>query len=158
MNIRINFGIELKMTTLSVENQMSDYGEIKLHPIISGYDFWCIFSELVKDNSDFLNNLNTIVEAFKDETLFGLCINETDSMFRRGAGNDPIFCKDCTLYLLPIFCIAEGTTAIIIWTHTRARRRGFGKKLVTLLNIDCASHPLPDSLHFWKSCNILSTT
>mgnify|MGYP000353751366 CR=1 FL=1 len=50
----------------------------------------------------------------------------------------------------------NNNNAIIIWTHTRARRNGFAKKLVNLLNIQYAYNPLPESIDFWKACNIKS--
>jgi len=31
---------------------------------------------------------------------------------------------------------------------------GFAKKLVELLHIEYADNPLPDSIEFWKKCNI----
>ena len=30
----------------------------------------------------------------------------------------------------------------------------FAKKLVELLNIEIADHPLPESIEFWKKCNV----
>lgn len=59
-----------------------------------------------------------------------------------------------SFYLLPCFCIKKNNTAIIIWTHTRARKNGFAKKLIKLLQIEYAYHPLPESIDFWKKCNI----
>ena len=60
-------------------------------------------------------------------------------LFKRGARADKIFIKE-SFYLLPCFCIQKINTAIIIWTHTRARRNGFAKKLVNLLNIQYVNH------------------
>ena len=74
-------------------------------------------------------------------------------MYARGAINDDIFMCN-SWYLLPCFCIKENTNAIIIWTHTRARKMGFAKKLVELLRIEYAYKPLPDSIEFWKKCNV----
>jgi hypothetical protein len=66
---------------------------------------------------------------------------------------DNIFCNN-SLYLLPCFCVKENDKAIIIWTHTRARKMGFAKILVKLLHIEYAYNPLPDSIEFWKKCNV----
>jgi hypothetical protein len=131
---------------------MEDWGKIKLEQIDS-HDFWCLFDELCDDISGFLNNRSTILEAYKNGNLYGLRVNETDKMYQRGARIDNIFC-DNSFYLLPCFCVKENNKAIIIWTHTRARKMGFAKKLVELLHIKYAYNPLPDSLEFWKKCNI----
>ena len=132
---------------------MNDFGEIKLNKIDSSDDFWCLFDELWNDKSVFLHNRKSILEAYKDGNLYGLRVNETDEMYERGARMDNIFCED-SFYLLPCFCVKENNKAIIIWTHTRARKMGFAKKLVELLQIECAYKPLPDSICFWEKCNV----
>ena len=71
-------------------------------------------------------------------------------MFIRRARQDKIFCKN-SWYLLPCFCVKEDKKAIIIWTHTRARKMGFAKKLFDLLQIKFAFQPLPESLDFLKN-------
>lgn len=132
---------------------MGDYGEILMKKIISGNDFWALFDELVDDKSGFLYNRSIIIDAYKNGNLYGLEVTETDSMYRRCARSDSIFCFD-TSYLVPCFCVIENENAIILWVHTRARRRGFGSKLVHLLGITYVPDPLPDSMDFWKACNI----
>jgi hypothetical protein len=157
---------------------MEEWGEIKLTKIDID-DFWHLYDELQNDESGFLNNRSTILEAQQNGNLYGLRINETDEMYERGSRGDEtdemfetgsrgdetdemyergsrgdeIFCKN-SMYLLPCFCVEENNNAIIIWTHTRARKKGFAKKLVNLLNIKYADTPLPDSIDFWKKCNI----
>jgi len=134
---------------------MEDWGEIKLvhfnngtDGLSNGYsnDFWSIMDELYievcnSDGTGFWHNRGTILDAYSKGNLYGLRVNETDEMFKRG-------------YLLPCFCVKEGDEAILLWTHTRARRRGFAKKLVELLEIKSADWPLPESLGFWQKCGI----
>lgn len=132
---------------------MNDWGEIALKKIESGGDFWQLIDELCDDNSGFLNNKSSIAEAYKNGNLYGLEVYETDEMHKRGARSDAIFCAH-TWYLLPCFCIKDKNEAVIIWTHTRARKMGFAKKLVELLHIKHAFQPLPSSRGFWKKCNI----
>ena len=129
---------------------MEDWGEIELIQINSE-DFWCLFDELCHDNSGFYHNRSTILEAYKNDNLYGLRVIESDKMYERRLMD--IFCDD-SLYLLPCFCVKENNKAIIIWTHTRARKMGFAKKLVELLHIEYADKPLPDSIEFWKKCNV----
>ena len=131
---------------------MEDWGEIELIQINSE-DFWCLFDELCNDNSGFYHNRSTILEAYKNGNLYGLHVIESDKMYERGVKDNNIFCDD-SLYLLPCFCVKENNKAIIIWTHTRARKMGFAKKLVELLHIEYADNPLPDSIEFWKKCNV----
>ena len=96
---------------------MNDWGEIKLAQIDSD-DFWRLFGELCDDNSGFIHNRCAILEAYKNETLYGLKVSETDSMYERGARMDNIFCE-YSWYLLPCFCIKEDNKAIIISLQQR---------------------------------------
>jgi len=131
---------------------MDDWGEIKLKQINSD-DFWNLFEEIINDRSGFFYNKNCILQAYKDGNLFGLEVDETDSMYKRGARMDKIFCEK-SFYLLPCFCVIDNNKAIIIWIHTRARKMGFAKKLIKLLKIEYALHPLPESIEFWNKNNI----
>jgi len=49
--------------------------------------------------------------------------------------------------ILPSVCI--------LWTHTRAQRKGFGRKLVEILNIKEAHDVLPESIDFWSNCGFV---
>ena len=73
---------------------MNDWGEIKLNQIDTGDDFWSIIDEITDDHSGFLNNRNTLIDAYKKGDLYGLYVNETDKMYERGARMDDIFCKN----------------------------------------------------------------
>ena len=42
---------------------MDDWGEIKLHKIEIGDDFWSIFDEIVDDDSSFINSRNKILNG-----------------------------------------------------------------------------------------------
>lgn len=131
---------------------MENWGEIKLCQIDEN-NFWYLIDELFDDNSGFCHNRSTILEAYKNDNLYGLRVNETDKMYENRERENNIFCK-YSFYLLPCFCVKESNNAIIIWTHSRARKMGFAKKLINLLDIKYACNPLPDSLDFWRKCNI----
>jgi hypothetical protein len=126
--------------------------DVKLEKIDAS-DFWCLIEELIDDESGFLNNRITILEAYKHGNLYGLRVIETEEMYERGASTDEIYCEN-SFYLLPCFCVKEENRAIIIWTHSRVRKMGFGRKLIKLLKIEYAYDPLPGSIDFWKKCNI----
>jgi len=137
---------------------IEDWGGISLVKI-DREDFWCLIDELIDDRSGFLCNRTTILNAYTAGNLYGLRVVENESMRTRRASRDNIFCNDIfndtkTCYLLPCFCIRESDTAIIIWTHTRARNMGFATQLVKLLDIKYADTPLPESMGFWQKCNI----
>ena len=143
---------------------MNDYGEIKLAKIESPKNFWALYEELEDDKSGFIHNRDTLLAGFKqdDYNLWGLEIEETDSMFNRGANEDSIFCKNYnrSLYLVPCLCITNKMGEIvIIWTHTRIRRMGFGRKMVNELSefIDNLkpNRPLPESISFWKALGLI---
>ena len=132
---------------------MDTWGKIKTYPITDSNDFWALFDELVDDDSKFIHNRNTILDAYTRGTLFGLRVTETDAMFENRERNNRVFCKG-TYYMLPCFCIKDSSSAVIIWVHTRARRNGFGRILVEQLGITNAYCPLPESIPFWEKCGI----
>ena len=134
---------------------MSDWGQIYIKKELDSEDFWCLMDELYDDESGFVYNRRIILDAYKNGNLHVLRVNETKEMYKRCARDDSLFCKN-SFYLLPCFCVTneDKTEAIIIWTHTRARRKGFARKLVELLKIEYAVYPLPGSLEFWEKCNI----
>lgn len=136
---------------------MDDCGEINLLQIKDGDEFWCIMDELYDDSSEFVHNRTLILEAYRRRNLFGLSVTKTDKMHEtrdeKRASQDGIFCKGSG-YLLPCFCVKDRDRAILIWTHTRARNNGFAKRMVQMLDIVSAYHPVPESAGFWKKCGI----
>jgi hypothetical protein len=137
---------------------MDDWGEIVLRRIDHGDEFWCLFDELYDDASGFILNRRPLVDAFREGNLYGLKVNETLEMERRHAKLDKLFAKDyyggLSDYLLPCLCLKEDNGCRIIWTHTRARNRGFARTLLRLLQIEKAWNPLPGSAIFWRKCDI----
>ena len=138
----------------NIPNIPSDWGSIKLEKITESSDFWALFDELVDDKSGFFHNRSSILDAYKNGMLYGLSIVETDSMYKRGAGNDSLFCKN-SLYMLPCFCIKkEPDCCDMLWVHTRARRLDFGSELVRLLGITKVDNVLDTSIGFWDKCGV----
>ena len=131
---------------------MSDYDEINLIKIETSDEFWAIMDELVDDGSGFIANRGMILDAYIMGNLFGLCA--TGVVTGAKLECESIFC-DVGKCLIPCFCVKDGCRAILIWTHTRARNRGFAKRMVELLEITSAYFPVPDSVGFWKKCGII---
>jgi hypothetical protein len=132
-------------------SHMSDYGEINLIKIEASDEFWAIMDELVDDGSGFVANRGMILDAYSMGNLFGLCASGVVSGAKLEC--ESIFC-DVGKCLIPCFCVKDGCRAILIWTHTRARNRGFAKRMVELLEITTAYFPIPDSIGFWEKCGI----
>ena len=121
--------------------------ETKLLQVDDPADFWSLIDELLDDESGFFHNRDILLKAFKDGTLYSLHVDETEEMF--GLERDPVFIST-SFYLLPCLCVKQDDAALIIWTHRRARNRGFARKLIQLLGIQSAIQPLQASLGFWK--------
>jgi hypothetical protein len=97
---------------MNIKKNNLDYGRIHLEQIINASDFWSIIDMLKDDNSDFIHNRNIIVDTFKNNTLFGLRVIETNEMYKRETQKDSVFWPG-TFYLLPCFCIENEKTAIM---------------------------------------------
>ena len=128
---------------------MDNWGEIKKEKIEDDDDFWCLYDEIVNDDSCFLNNREYILHSYKEGNLYGLRVDENDYMFKNKEYTNKIFCKK-SFYLLPCFCIKENDKCIIIYTHTRARKNGFAKLLLKQLKIKSVYNPLVESMDFWN--------
>lgn len=137
---------------MAFKKMEKDWGELKL-TTFNGCDLLLLFNEMIEDQSDFVHNFGSILDAFKVGNLYGLCVDETQEMFDKNEQSNPIFIQS-TQYLLPCFCIVDEDHVDLIWTHSRARRCGFARKMVELLNITNARNPLPGSESFWEKCGI----
>ena len=111
-------------------------------------EFWLIINELCDDNSIFLHSKTAILQAFKDNQLYGLRIPDS-------GGEVPVIPDSGGL--VPCFCISHNKTALILWVHSRARLMGVGRKLIQQLDINRAYAVLDESAEFWKKCKIESS-
>ena len=142
-------------------------GEIRFEKIKFSNNFWALYNELLDDKSGLQCNRTSLVDAFKNETLYGLRVEETDKLFsNRGRLYDPIFCPynySCDNYLLPCFCIIEKMggkdTIVILWVHSRARNNKFGtimvNECINTLKINHVYKPSPESTAFWEKFNLI---
>jgi len=133
-----------------------------LFKIDSSEDFWGIMDELLLEyiengcKKGFYCNRATLLKYFMEGAMYGLYVKENDKMYKRGAGTDDIFCSQdmSRMYMLPCFVIKENNRCMFIWVAKRARRMGFGTKLVKFLGIKSAWLPLPESIKFWQNLSI----
>jgi hypothetical protein len=121
-----------------------------LKQITSSYEFFILFDELIHDNSGFLYNRETILNAYIEGTLYSLKMTETDEMFADRHLSHPMWARmlngNTSNYLLP-----SVNEAVIIWVHTRIRSCHVGSILIELLKINYAEI-LPESIGFWQKC------
>jgi hypothetical protein len=116
-----------------VKNNRSDY-------------FWNLINELLDDESEFLHNRTSILDAYVKGNLYGLEAIEKDEPLPL---DDFIYMNYTPM--LPLFLISEETKAVILWVHSRIRRMGFGRKIVQLAGINEVWNPLPESIDFWNA-------
>lgn len=165
--------IPLAKMTDFYANQSSDIvrtvldAEIRLVHITEDMDFWGLME--VFDDIDFAEYKYKMIHDFErssiklDTNIYGLEVNRTyidnydKDLFGTIRSN-----------LLPCFCIKTpdnplyscygidkfAHTAQFIWTHPKARKNGFAKKLVDLLEIKDALNPTANSIDFWEKCNV----
>lgn len=159
---------------VAVQNALPSYldGEVRLLNFAEdGIDsntlrwFFAIQTELLADwekngrGDGFIHNQTSILECFVKGSLYGLCMQETDSMFERVLDTDPHFMttpyggKAC--YRFPVFCALENNRIDLLWVAERMRRKGLATLLVSLLKqrgvsgadyIDC----VPGAMRFWE--------
>lgn len=124
--------------------------------------FWEIYDELFEEmfsrnnGTGFWYNRNVILEHYGKGNMYGLQVHETEEMFRNHEVENPIFLKR-SFYMLPCFCCKIGDEADILWVAPRARKQGFGKKMVELLDVKEA-HSLPETKGFWETCGVTLKT
>lgn len=146
------------MAKMVLKHTPPDYGRPLLHPIVRGYDFWALFDMMTEEGSGFVNNRALLVQAYREGTLYGLKVAETEEMFSRQARRDPLFVPlrhNATWYMLPCLCWCTGKssnrTAVILWVHNSVRRHGIGSTLVRLLRVVEVDTPLEESMPFWEA-------
>lgn len=157
-----------------------DYGNIQVFKISNKGDYNFIMETIRHDSTEdsgFIHNIDTFNQMYaKRNRLFGLCVQETESMEVRDAQtNDPIFgsflldgapraaletfqgiiSKRKTKYILPCICLRTNRDLVhVMWVHSKFQRLGLGKTMVQLLNIKRACHVLPESRAFWTACDV----
>jgi hypothetical protein len=145
LNVLANGDLTNEDTGIEVLEQHAT--PLRIKRIKDGERFWRLYSELeddklwnnlADDKSSYVWNRSDLVEAFKDEKLYGLEIKGGGDLF----------------FLLPCLCIVKDSLVSSVWTHTRARRKGFATMLIKLLRVRNVLNPTYDSLPFWKACGL----
>jgi hypothetical protein len=131
-----------------------DVTEFKLN-IPSPGEFWSLMDLLSNEESEFIHNRSTILQAFKEDHMYVVCGLETDENFASEARRSPIFMwtQEGGLYTLPAFCVlTPDNKVLIIWVSQKARRQGIGSTLLRLCGTTTPCPPiLSGSEAFWSS-------
>ena len=136
---------------------MDTFDEIQLMNISRPFEFWALMEELNDTNDDRIKYYrDKLISEFVNPSyyktkIYGLILIKNHDKYDKN-----IFCEMSEYYsLFPCFCmINKKGKAEIMWTHPRARKNGFAKKLIDLLEIKYVENPHTDSIEFWKKCNI----
>lgn len=116
---------------------------------INSYQLLSLLDEIENDRSDYVKVKPCILDAWKDNNLYGIISTNPD---------DRMLCNKYNPGLLPCFCIKDGNVVIGIWTHRRIRHRGFAKLLLTTLKLKFVYNPYRHCPDFWTHHNILLST
>lgn len=126
----------------------NDYGPFILHKITYSEYILRILEEI--DDSIYTKDI--LMDAASRGHLYTVDIKETNSMFKRKAGEDEIFIKH-SFYILPCFCIAHDRIIETIWVHPRARYLGIASFMIKELNISRIGNLIHKDVKekdFWK--------
>jgi hypothetical protein len=138
---------------------MDSWGRIKVKPFETGDEYWSLIEELRESGSGFFHNRAALLDAMLEGQLYGLEVEESLAMFKCKQ-RDPVFMNNPrfpTFWMLPCFCVKVRDTAQLVWVHPRARRLGFGTRLVCQLGVEYAWDIMDGSQEFWKSLDIPNT-
>lgn len=102
----------------------------KVVPLTDGLDLDYMVRFMLNDDSHFLFNLAVIFNAYRAGRVFTL------------ANHNGVI--PAILVMSPDMC-----DILILWVHSRIRRRGVGTKLATRFPVSLVSSVLQTSLPFW---------
>lgn len=145
--------------------------------IKTGDEVLTLLEELKNDKSEYVCLFNIILDAFKEETLYWLQVekneetwpgyyNKRDDSSSDEDDRDTVSMDDLddTFLIkgvyglktdwntLPCFCIVnkeDRTICDLIWVHSRARKNGFGRRMIELLGIKYVEATTEESSVFW---------
>jgi len=139
--------------------------------------FFCVLDELqtahdknpTAPGSGFIHSRRSILKAWHEHRLHGLCMSETDSVRKHCCDGENLFMTSTTFgtirHIFPIFCILrhasdpkdnivtspqneEDESCIeCLWVAERARGIGLGQRMVAEMN--CSAVEIPIAHHFW---------
>lgn len=99
-----------------------------------------LFYLLNETGSGYFHNIHYLLECYRDNQLLGLAVEETDSMYKRGAKADEIFIN--YTYTLPCFFTYISGKIDLIWSHSKYKSLGLENKITKIMpegkKIECS--------------------
>ena len=116
--------------------------------------------ELEEDagNGGFYHNRSSLLNAYGERRMYGLCAYWSEEMLEHQSFKDPIFVKNkhgMIHRMLPCFLVlqkewdGEPSVCTFIWTAARARNKGMANYMMDFFDVRSADLPLPDATAFW---------
>ena len=110
------------------------------------------------ENGGFYHNRSSLLKAYGENRMYGLCAYWSEEMLEHQSFDDPIFVTNkhgMVHRMLPCFIVLEkeydGEPSVCthIWTATRARNKGMAKYMMDCFKVRSVDQPLEDAKAFW---------
>lgn len=114
--------------------------------------------EASSDNTGFFHNRSSLLKAYGENRMYGLCAHWSEEMLEHKSFTDPIFVtnKYCMIHrMLPCFIVLEKewdggpSVCTFLWTAERARNKGMAKHMLDFFDVRSVDQPLPEAAAFW---------
>ena len=152
MNSNKNQNKRRRQHIIKTANPPFDKANLISRQITRGEEVVYLLDKLKDDNSDFLHNRSVILDAFKNNCLYGLTLKDNKEYFK-------LYSVEPTQSILPCFCVIDDVnknTAILFWVYSRMRLRGLGRIMVDFFNIRYAFSISPESTEFWRKYDVIN--
>jgi hypothetical protein len=117
-------------------------------------------TELEEDpgNGGFYHNRASILKAYGENRMYGLCAYWSEEMLEHKSFDDSIFVtkKHCMIHrMLPCFIVLnkewdlEPSICEKVWVAKRARMKGMATYMLEIFDVDIVEDPLPEAEAFW---------
>ena len=128
--------------------------------------FWGLLDELQAEldedpeNGGFYHNRSSLLKAYGENRMYGLCAFWSEEMFEYKSFDDTIFVTNkyqMVHRMLPCFLVLkkewvdEPSVCTFLWTANRARNKGMANELLEFFDVRSASNPLPEAATFWTN-------
>ena len=108
----------------------------------------------------FYHNRASLLKAYGENRMYGLCAYWSEEMLEQKSFEDPIFVtkKHGMIHrMLPCFLVlekewdGEPSVCTFVWTAKRARKKGMANYLLEFFDVRSAENPLPEAEAFWAN-------
>jgi hypothetical protein len=112
------------------------------------------------DNSGFYHDRSTLLKAYGDCRLYGMCAYWSEEMLSHKSFDDPIFVTNkyrMIHRMLPCFIVLDkewdGGPSVCthVWVAGRARNKGIAKYMLNEFDVRSVEDPLPEAEVFWAN-------